>query len=135
MSSTEHHVGMKFTKHPDGRTEVEVHQMPLPGGNQVQGSGMQPQGMVPDPLAAGMKGAIDTAMDRMAPPEKANKGVAARQGERLGADADAENRTVAKKPEAAVGKPPKVESYGKPKAKPDGKNPAKNTEKNQSRAP
>ncbi len=146
MSSTEHHIGMRFTKHPDGRTEVEVHQMPL------QGSGQAPQGVISapgataapapgvpgqihDPMAAGAKSAMDAAMESMSKPPTKNSGVDVRQTSRLGGAADGQDRKVAKKPEAAVGKPPKTETQARPQAKPNGKLPAKNTEKDKGRAP
>lgn len=118
----EHHVGMKITVRPGQQTEVEMHHMPIPGqsAGPMAGSGAPPQGMVPDPMAAGAKSAMDAVLPS-SQPEVANAGVDKRQAERMGSE---QGRTTPKKPETAVGKPPKTKEKT-PAKKPDGKLPAK----------
>lgn len=117
-----HHVGMKITVHPTKQVDVELHHMPA-GANPQPGASMpggapaaQPgagEGQVADPMAAGMKQAMDTNLAKMAPIQKPD-------ATRGGGEAPAKK---AKPPEKSVGKKPAAEKAPATKAKPgEGKN-------------
>lgn len=116
-----HHVGMKLTIHPTKQVDVELHHMPAgvspqpgasgPGGAPAVGGG---EGMVSDPMADGMKGAMDAAL--AGPHAPIQKPDATRGGnENPAKKAKPADKSVGKKP-AANKSPPSKTKPGKGKA-------------------
>ena len=114
-----HHVGMKLTIHPSKQVDVELHHMPpggTPGapGHQVDVPAVHPnpgvnsqEGHVSDPMAAGMKNAMDQAF--ASPHAPIQKPDATRGGsEKQKKTAKPADGSVGKKPAANKSPPTKT---------------------------
>ena len=125
-----HHVGMKLTIHPSKQVDVELHHMPpggTPGapGHQVDVPAVSPQpgvnsqeGQVPDPMAMGMKSAMDAALaSKHAPIQKPD---ATRGG-------NEKAKKTAKPADKSVGKMPAANKSPPSKTKPGAGKNVKNT--------
>lgn len=118
-----HHVGMKLTIHPTKQVDVELHHMPAgvspqPGASMQSGAPAVGEGNVPDPMAAGMKGAMDAAFaSPHAPIQKPD-------ATRGGSESPAKK---AKPADKSVGKKPAANKAPPSKTKPDKGKAPKNT--------
>lgn len=118
-----HHVGMKLTIHPTKQVDVEVHHMPhgvspQPGASGPGGAPAVGEGNVPDPMAVGMKGAMDAAL--AGPHSPIQKPDATRGG--------SENPAKKAKPaDKSVGKKPAANKSPSTKTKPGKGKAPKNT--------